>query len=367
MPGPSMNILKTNKGTSTRKKVLLGLSGGVDSAVSAKLLLDRGYEVTGAFIKVWSPEFLPCTWREERRDAMRVAAKLKIPFLFFDFEDEYKKGVVDYMVYEYKNGRTPNPDVMCNREVKFGALWREAQKLGFNYIATGHYAGIKAGVLIEGKDTEKDQSYFLWTLEKDDLAHTLFPLESFTKKEVRKIALEIDLPVSTKKDSQGICFIGNVSLEEFLKELLTTSDGDVVDTEGNKVGIHKGAILYTMGERHGLRIVSKTSTEDPYYVVSKDLSKNTVTVSNKVEEILSLSPTKISISNVNLIDTKEGEDLTARIRYRGTKVPIELRYENGGYVVDFTTPQRGLSLGQSIVFYKDEMCVGGGIMNEVLI
>ena len=359
--------------SSSKKKVFVGLSGGVDSAVSAALLKQRGFDVTGVFIKVWQPDFLPCTWRDERRDAMRVAIALDIPFLFLDFSDEYKKGVVDKMIAEYKVGRIPNPDILCNKEVKFGAFWREAKKLGADYIATGHYAKIEEakpvspmGRLKEGKDKEKDQSYFLWTLGRSDLPHILFPVGGLEKKEVRELARKFNLPVSEKKDSQGICFIGDVSMEEFLTHFIKHSSGSVLDTKGETIGTHSGAVLYTIGERHGFEILKKKSTDGAFYIVSKDIEANTITVSDKEPEIISLSPIKITIKDINWITEPTESVLSARIRYRGEKVPITLTLLGKKLVVEFGKPVRGLSLGQSVVFYKDEVCLGGGIMDRVV-
>ena len=196
----------------TRKKAYIGLSGGVDSSVSALLLQKAGYDVTGVFIRVWQPENGECTWKDERRDAMRVAAHLHMPFVTLDLRKEYKEGVVDYMIEEYKNGRTPNPDVMCNRQVKFGAFWDWAKAQGADHIATGHYARIANGNMLEGNDKNKDQSYFLWTLESEELNHILFPVGHLQKSEVRRIAEKNDLPIFDKKDSQGVCFIGHIDI-----------------------------------------------------------------------------------------------------------------------------------------------------------
>jgi len=349
-------------------KVFVGLSGGVDSAVSAALLKQAGYEVTGVFIKVWAPDFLPCTWRDERRDAMRVAIKLDIPFLFFDFEEEYKREVADYMIEEYKNGRTPNPDVLCNREIKFGAFWKKAKELGADYIATGHYAQNKNNQLLEGKDKEKDQSYFLWTLTLDDLSHVLFPIGHLEKSEVRKLAKKFDIPVSEKKDSQGICFLGDVNLEDFLSHFIQTSPGEVLNTNGEIIGQHNGAIYYTLGERHGFEIAQKETNSKPFYVISKDINKNTITVSNNPIEITSHSPKEICIEKVNWINklkSQEAKKLEARIRYRQKKFKVSLE----GNKVIFDEPQTAAS-GQSIVFYlpadsgesDGEVCLGGGII-----
>ncbi|MFZ2763920.1 MAG: tRNA 2-thiouridine(34) synthase MnmA [Minisyncoccia bacterium] len=359
---------KNSNTSSARGKVFIGLSGGVDSAVSAALLKEQGYDVTGVFIKVWQPDFLPCTWREERRDAMRVALALDIPFLFFDFEEEYKKGVVDAMLSEYKAGRTPNPDVLCNKEVKFGAFWKKAKDLGADFIATGHYANIAQSLLHEGRDKEKDQSYFLWTLTQDDLSHILFPVGDLEKSEVRKLAHKFDLPVSEKKDSQGICFIGDVSMEEFLSHFIETKSGNVLNTSGVVIGSHRGALLYTIGERHGFDVSKKKSEDGAFYIVSKDIEANTITVSNKEPEIISLSPTKIVVKNVNWMSEPAEASLSARIRYRGEKIPITIKDSTSdSATITFEKPVRGLSLGQSMVFYSGEVCLGGGIMDKSLV
>ena len=403
------------------RRVFIGLSGGVDSAVSAALLKQQGYDVTGVFIKVWQPNFLPCTWREERRDAMRVALALDIPFLFFDFEEEYKKGVADKMIEEYKKGRTPNPDVLCNREVKFGAFWQKAREMGADYIATGHYARVvpqnfsseqssdipsehgqifrqKSSATLQttnyklqtGTDLNKDQSYFLWTLTQEDLAHTLFPIGHLEKKEVRKLAQKFKLPVAEKKDSQGICFVGEVSIEEFLKHFINIRPGNVLNVEGEVIGRHNGALLYTFGERRGFNVEKKKSNDGAYYVVAKDMKRNTITVSNLEKEINKMSPNKVILKDVNWtrlptpeavgrggqVREPEGENLEARIRYRGEKLKVEsLKWKAGEggkgrgvseLMVVFPHPIRGLSLGQSIVFYDGDECLGGAVMDKVV-
>jgi tRNA-specific 2-thiouridylase len=363
------NLLNFGRNSNIKngKKVFVGLSGGVDSAVSAALLKYAGYDVTGVFIKVWQPDFAPCTWREERRDAMRVALALDVPFLFLDLEEEYKKGVADKMIEEYKKGRTPNPDVLCNREVKFGAFWREAKKLGADYIATGHYAQIDtAARLVEGADSEKDQSYFLWTLTPEDLKHVLFPIGHLKKTEVRELAKKFKLPVAEKKDSQGICFIGEVSMDEFLSHYTVSKPGKVLNVKGETIGSHKGALYYTIGERHGFEVTRKKSEDGAYYVVGKDMLRNTITVSNVDEEIVEASPKKILIKKANWITEPKEALLEARIRYRGRRVPVELMLEGKHLTVEFSEPQRGLSLGQSIVLYQGRVVLGGAIMDKVL-
>ena len=355
------------------RKVFLALSGGVDSAVSAALLKSQGYDVTGVFIKVWQPfdeaqgkPLGPCTWREERRDAMRVAIALNIPFLFFNFEAEYKKGVVDKIIREFEVGRTPNPDVLCNREIKFGAFWREAKRRGADLIATGHYARVVYGGLTEALDKEKDQSYFLWTLTRADLSHTIFPVGDMRKDEVRKLAEKYHLPVAEKRDSQGICFIGDVSMDEFLTHFIKTSPGKVLNTSGEMVGKHSGVAFYTIGERHGLDISTREPLQAPFFVVSKDVKSNTIIVSSDPEEIKTLSPKKVLVENANWISEPSGPNFSARIRYRGEKVPITLSLEDRKLLVELEKPMPGLSLGQSIVFYQDEVCLGGAIMDKVV-
>jgi tRNA-uridine 2-sulfurtransferase len=354
-----------------KKKVFVGLSGGVDSALTLNLLKERGFDVTGVFIKVWHPDFLECNWKEERRDAMRVAAKLDVPFLFFDFEDEYKKEVADYMISEYKTGRTPNPDVLCNRIIKFGSFWKKAKEMGADYIATGHYARINEidgkYSLLEGKDKEKDQSYFMWMLKEEELSHILLPIGEYTKNEVRELANKRQIPVAGKKDSQGICFMGDISLEEFLSHFIDVKTGDVLDIQGNKIGRHSGAIFYTIGERHGFEVKEKGPIDPPYYVISKDVNKNTITVSSNNKIIEDSSPEKVLVSNINWITEPLSSQIQARIRYRQEKIPVELDTETNKLLVKFKNKQKGVSLGQSIVFYDGEVCLGGGIMNKKVI
>lgn len=369
----SMNTRTTSPSISGRK-VFVGLSGGVDSAVSAALLKEQGYDVTGVFIKAWQPEWMrgahplnTCSWREERRDAMKVALVLNIPFLFFDCEKEYKQAVVDKMLAEYKANRTPNPDVLCNREIKFGIFWQKAKEMGADFIATGHYAQISPrSFLGEGKDKEKDQSYFLWILTQDDLSHTLFPVGDLEKSEVRKLAQKYKLPVAEKKDSQGICFMGDVSMEEFLSHFIPTKSGNVLNIDGEIIGTHKGLIYYTIGERHGFDVTKKGVSSGPFYIVAKDAEKNALIVSDKESEIIELSPKKVLLKDVNWINELESPELSARIRYRGERLRCNLSLVDKRLAVEFKKPVRGLSLGQSIVFYNGEICLGGAVMDKII-
>ncbi len=345
------------------RKVFVGMSGGVDSSVSAALLQKAGCDVTGVFIKVWHPDWLPCEWKEERRDAMRAAAVLDMPFITLDLEQEYKTGVVDYMLDEYKMGRTPNPDVMCNKEVKFGAFLKKALEMGADYVATGHYAQISGAGMFEGADKNKDQSYFLWTLTQEQLEHTLFPVGHLQKSEVRKLAQKFKLPTAEKKDSQGICFIGKVDMKEFLSHYMQSEPGNVVNEAGEIIGTHDGALFYTIGQRHGFTITEKTPADKAYYIIAKDTAKNILTVSNKnAEQDPIQTITKVTLGNINWISGKPcSGSISARIRYRQQKQACAI--ENATVVFD--VPQDGVSVGQSLVLYKGEECVGGGIIEKL--
>lgn len=336
-------------------KIFVGLSGGVDSAVSAYLLKKAGHDVTGVFLKVWEPDFLPCTSAEDRLFAMRVAAHLEIPFITYDVEKEYKEGVVEYLLNEYKKGRTPNPDVMCNRTVKFGVFWDKAQNDGADAIATGHYAHTAKQdgryALFRGVDEGKDQSYFLWTLTENDLEHIHFPLGKLTKKEVRAIAEKINLPNAAKKDSQGICFLGHVDMKEFLKRFIPFEKGEVVDVKGQVVGEHDGVHLYTLGEHIPLPL------GDRFYVIEKRSSENVLVVSKEPQPNSKETETRISDTSWVGDRPRDGASYEAQIRYHGERYPVTLKDS----LVSFSEPVL-LSPGQSIVFYKGDQLVGGGII-----
>ncbi len=386
------SVVKNSHGA---RKVFVGMSGGVDSSVSALLLKNAGYDVTGVFIKVWQPEFFECTWRQDRLDAMRICAKLEIPFYTLNLEKEYKKDVVDYMIAEYEAGRTPNPDVMCNKYVKFGGFFDWAMERGADYIATGHYArtarvesrkSIKSkgnsnslygldGLyrLLTGRDGNKDQSYFLWTLTQKQLSKTLFPVGNIEKPEVRKIADKYGLSTAIKKDSQGLCFIGKIDIKDFLKNFIKEKAGDVLNEKGEVIGKHDGAFYLTVGQRHGFEIIEKTPNDERYFIVKKDIEKNTITVSQK--NIAENEESKIvKLQNINWT-LGEAPDLTkkysARLRYRQPleecKIQIKnkisnLKDRNTEYELHFTNPQKAITPGQSAVIYDGEVCLGGGII-----
>lgn len=349
---------------SNKRKVFVGLSGGVDSSVAALRLMKSGYEVVGVFIKVWQPEFLRCDWEIERLDAMRVAASLGIPFLTCDAEAAYKKEVGDYFVNEYLSGRTPNPDVMCNRHVKFGAFWEFAKARGADFIATGHYArAIKTEdgyELHRGIDEGKDQTYFLWTLTAEDLKHTLFPIGDTPKEEVRQEAKKAGLTTAAKKDSQGICFLGHVDIPDFLSHFTKLEKGEVRDTSGKVVGEHKGALVYTHGQRHGFTLFGETDAS-PRYVVAKDLESNTIIVDD--EPPISVENSTIELEDLNLIgDLPEDGLVDISFRYRQPPVSCRVIRRGDRLVVEFLEKADRPSPGQSAVLYKGQKCLGGGVI-----
>ncbi len=335
------------------KTVFVGLSGGVDSAVSAYLLKKQGYIVVGTFIKAWEPDFLPCTGAEDRLSAMRVAAHLQIPFVEYDLEEEYKHDVVDYFISEYKAGRTPNPDVVCNRTIKFGAFWECAKADGADAIATGHYAqriahsverGAPRYALRVSRDANKDQTYFLWTLTQEDLSHSFFPVGGMEKSKVRKIAQGAKLPNALRRDSQGLCFLGHVDMAEFLKRYIPAERGIVRDESGTAIGEHEGAWLYTIGQRHGFI----ASAQERHYIVKKDIKKNELIVSTKP---LGEKPeNEYRLSNLNWISGSASEgNVLARYRYRQPLLEATVH----GDTVAFNDPQL-IAAGQSVVFYSGE-------------
>lgn len=340
------------------KRVFVGMSGGVDSSVTTALLVEQGYDVTGIYMKNWTQDLpgMICPWADDLADAKRVAVQLGIPFKVYDFQAEYKQKVVDYMIEEYSRGRTPNPDVMCNQEVKFKLFLETALEDGADLIATGHYASTRDGKLIQATDTNKDQTYFLYRVTHDALEKTLFPLGGYEKSEVRKMAEERGLITARKKDSQGICFVGSVGIKEFLSQFVTTTPGDIVDKDsGDVVGVHEGAIYYTLGQRHGLNLGGGL----PYYVTSKDMDKNIVYVSRNLNDE-SMWRSELEMSHIHWIGAapQEGEELTVRLRHRGALIPATIH----GSTLHLSTPERSVASGQSAVIYRSNECLGGGII-----
>ncbi len=348
------------------KTVFVGLSGGVDSSVAAFRLLKQGYKVVGVFIKVWHPDWLECNWEEERLDAMRVAAHLGIPFLTCDAEEDYRRDVGEYFVREYQAGRVPNPDVMCNRYVKFGAFLRFALRNGADYIATGHYARVMEdeGVfrLYKGVDRNKDQSYFLWTLTQNELSHLLLPIGDTNKEDIRKEAEKAGLPTAVKKDSQGVCFLGHIDIPHFLSHYTELSSGPVLDIHGNRIGTHKGALVYTLGQRHGFIIDNKSTASAPHFVVAKDMESNTVIVDTAPPVVVPGSHIYLESVSWTAEPPKFDATVSAMSRYRQEPFIAKLALEGDEIVVYPEVEVEKPPAGQSCVLYQGDECIGGGVI-----
>ncbi len=347
------------------KRVFVGLSGGVDSSVSAALLCEQGYEVTGVFIKIWQPEFIECTWREDRLDAMRVCAALEIPYREIDLSDAYKSAVVERMVASYERGITPNPDVLCNTAIKFGAFMRWALDAGADYVATGHYARSEQGVLLRGADASKDQSYFLHGLTSAQLSRIIFPIGALQKREVRARAAALGLPVAGKPDSQGLCFVGDISLPEFLSHYTQLVHGSVINVEGAVVGTHDGAARFTIGQRHGFTLTASNHDAVPHYVIATDAVANTITVSTDKR---GAAAEAVVIDEMHWIADAPllPKTLEVQARYRETPVAAEICKCERGVTVRFSEPHIAAP-GQSLVLYDGDRCLGGGEISRVVL
>jgi len=356
-----------------QKIVLVGMSGGVDSSVAALLLKKQGYEVIGAFMKNFSETKNEitgeCKWVEERKSAQKIAALLNIKFITLDFEKEYKKYVVDPMFRDYKKGLTPNPDILCNKIIKFPLLWKKAKKLGADCIATGHYAKIrkiKSGYqLLAGKDKNKDQSYFLYQLSQTDLSHTLFPVGNLTKTEVRAIAKKNRLPNWNKKGTSGICFIGKVDMKSFLQQKIKEKEGKVLDPAGKQIGTHPSIAYFTIGQRVGQRLGFKIEKhlEGRWYIAEK--KKNNIIVIAPEKHPL-LKKKKIFIKSLHLINPREKlpkQNLKARIRHLSPLVSGKIKKQKGKYIFTFSKSLEQIAEGQSIVLYHKDQVIGGGEMS----
>ena len=349
-------------------KVFVGLSGGGDSSVTAALLKEQGYDVTGVYMKNWSQDLpgMPCPWKDDYQDAKRVAVQLGIPFKMYDFQKEYRQFVVDYMLAEYQAGHTPNPDIMCNQEVKFKLFLQACLHDGADMIATGHYARVKDGKLLRAKDDNKDQTYFLYRVTEDALQKTLFPLGEYTKPEVRKLAEKFGLVTARKKESMGICFVGKVGIRDFLiHELGPQKPGDIVNQYGANIGRHDGAIFYTIGQRHGLDVGGGM----PYYVTGKDMAKNEVYVTTNLDDE-NLWATSITLTNVHWINDQPNNTdapekdiaVQVRTRHRAPLVQAKLIKNGKQWVVQLADEVRASTPGQSCVIYSDHDVLGGGVI-----
>ena len=356
------------------KKVIIGMSGGVDSSVAAILLQKQGYLVEGLFMRNWDSsinnDYLGnpnlnnniCPQEQDYNDALEVCKKLGIKLHRIDFVKEYWDNVFEYFLDELKKGRTPNPDIMCNKYIKFDYFIKEAKRLGADYIATGHYAKIKDGILYRAKDENKDQTYFLSQLSHEQLKDVLFPLGDITKDEVRRIALEYDLITAKKKDSTGICFIGERNFKEFLKNYLPSKEGNIVNIETNEViGKHIGLMYYTIGQRKGLDI---GGYDKRMFVVGKNLDKNILYVALGDENEYLLSDSCI-IDTINFNSDIRPIKCSAKFRYRAIDYPVELEYINNNEILVKYDNIKSVTPGQACVFYLDDKCLGGGIIKEV--
>ena len=385
------------------KTVVVGLSGGVDSSVAAYILKKQGFNVIGLFMRNWNDESViideDCPWIEDSNDALQVAEILEIPFQVIDFSKEYKERIVDYMFKEYQNGRTPNPDILCNREIKFDLFLKKAIELGADFVATGHYCrkeeitidGDKIQRLLAGKDATKDQSYFLCQVNQYQLSKSLFPIGDMQKSEVRKLAKEIGLNTAEKKDSQGLCFIGKVKLPTFLQQFLKPKTGKVVEINpensmylkenisnkfegfsysssiGKVVGDHNGAHYYTIGQRKGLNIGGFPL---PLFIIGTNVKENIIYV-GQGEDHPGLYRDGLTVSKENIhwvredlkIDFDNPTDYNSRIRYRQKLTPCTITINEFGLKVSFQESQRGITPGQFISWYKNDELIGSGVIN----
>lgn len=357
------------------KKVVVGMSGGVDSSVAAILLKNEGFEVIGLFMRNWDASLNNdfngnptlnqniCPQEQDYNDAIEVCEKIGIPLHRVDFVKEYWDYVFTYFLDELKRGRTPNPDIMCNKYIKFDMFVKEALKLGADYIATGHYARISDGKLLRGVDSNKDQTYFLSQLSKEQLKNVLFPIGDLEKKEVREIAKKYDLITASKKDSTGICFIGERNFKQFLTNYLPNIPGNIIDIETNKLlGTHVGLMYYTIGQRKGLNL---GGNDNRLFVVGKDLTKNILYVCNG-EENEYLYSTSCIVEMVNWLGNEKLEKCTAKFRYRQQDNPVELEFlDDNNILVKYEQGVKAVTPGQACVFYSNDECLGGGIIKEV--
>lgn len=348
------------------------MSGGVDSSVAALWAKKKGYEVIGAFMKNFSHSKYgmgECTWKLERKYAMKIAAILNIPLITFDFEKEYGKLVIDKMFEKYKKGITPNPDIDCNEKVKFPLLLKAAKKLGADYLITGHFARIKNNELYRARDESKDQSYFLYRIKKDELKKCLFPIGQYTKKQIREIAKKNNFPNHNKKSTVGICFIGKINLKNFLKKKIKPKKGKILNPEGKQIGIHDGVYYYTIGQRLGPRYGfeiqrGKGQNLKRWYVAKKDIKKNIIIAApeghplNYCQEIILKNPHWIT-------ETPKNKKVYSRIRQVGELLPSKLSYNKNKkrFQIKLKKPITGISRGQAIVLYKGKKCLGGGVIS----
>ena len=353
------------------KTVVVGMSGGVDSSVAALLLKEQGYNVIGLYMLNWEEESEQgaCTADSDFADVQRVCALLDIPYYSVNFSKQYYERVFEYFLAEYRAGRTPNPDVLCNREIKFGPFSEYALSMGADFIATGHYCGIEHGKttrLLKAKDVNKDQTYFLNQVRTSQLEKVLFPLADLTKSEVRAIADRYNLTTAKKKDSTGICFIGERNFRKFLKTYLPAQPGKIVTLDGETVGEHIGLMYYTIGQRRGLDLGGKRGEDGRWFVVKKDIENNILFVSHGDES--PLYSKACFVTNLNWIGYIPAPTVncTAKFRYRQGEQKVKVTLSDSGALVEFNEPQRAVTEGQFAVFYDETACLGGGVIEKVI-
>ena len=353
-----------------QKTVVIGMSGGVDSSVAALLLKQQGYNVIGLFMRNWeeSDENGVCTADEDFEDVKRVSALLDIPYFSVSFAKEYMDRVFSYFLAEYRAGRTPNPDVLCNREIKFGPFREYAKKLGADYIATGHYCGIShendVHRLLKAADKNKDQTYFLNQLSQEQLSDVLFPLAGLQKEEVRRIAEENGLATAKKKDSTGICFIGERNFRNFLREYLPAQPGKILSLSGEEVGEHIGLMYYTLGQRRGLDLGGRKGEEGRWFVVKKDLDRNILFVSHGDESPLFSNGCHVEGFNFIPHPIEGTLRCRAKLRYRQSEQNVTAAFEGDNATLFFDEPQRAVTEGQYAVLYDETQCLGGGVITS---
>jgi len=362
-----VNLMKKIEDT----RVVVGMSGGVDSSVAAYLLKEQGYDVIGIFMKNWddTDEFGMCTATEDYEDVIKVCNQIGIPYYAVNFEKQYWDKVFTYFLEEYKAGRTPNPDVMCNKEIKFKAFLEHALALGADYLATGHYAQVEVRDgqtrMLRGRDNNKDQTYFLNQLNQEQLEKVMFPIGHLEKKKVREIALEQGLATATKKDSTGICFIGERNFKEFLSQYLPAQQGTMETMDGKVMGQHDGLMYYTIGQRHGLGI---GGSGDPWFVIGKDLNRNVLLVGQNInnDALFSTSLTATDLSFTTTLEKPQSFQATAKFRYRQEDIGVLVELiDNNRVKVIFDEPVRAITPGQAVVFYQGDECLGGATIDEV--
>jgi len=343
------------------KKVFVGLSGGIDSAVSAALLQKQGYDVTSVYMKNWSRDIAShhCPWREDLASARLVATQLGIPLKIYDFEKEYFTHITKYMIETYESGLTPNPDIMCNQKIKFESFYNKCLSEGADLVATGHYANIQRGQLMIAKDTNKDQTYFLYRINTAIADKLLFPLGKYKKPQVRKMAEKLKLPNAQRAESQGLCFVGNIPLRDFLSEFIKPKSGDIKIEQGDTIGQHHGAFAYTLGQRHGLGV----GGGKPYYVYDIDTQKNIVWVTDNENSSL-LNKTAFTFNDCKFWqEPEEGKVYGVRVRYRSKLKPATIhKVKKGYYKVTLKKPEKAITPGQSAVLYDKSIVVGGGVI-----